>query len=97
MAMLARPGAGTGAYQPALCTVTALGLRLNLPLIQAVNYAGTPLQWLMMVPFLRLGETVTGAEPLPLTPAEIKAAIEVQGLGFFTDFLQSALRAGAMT
>ena len=76
-----------------LCTAAALMLRLNLPLIQAVNYAGTPLQWLLIVPFLRLGERLVGAEPLPVTPQQVRAAIESQGLAFFGDFLHSALHA----
>ncbi len=39
----------------ALCALVAVALRLNLPAIQAANYAAMPLQLLLMVPFLRLG------------------------------------------
>jgi uncharacterized protein (DUF2062 family) len=39
----------------ALCLVVALGLRLNLPAIQAANYAAMPLQVLLIFPFVRLG------------------------------------------
>ena len=39
----------------ALCIVVALGLRLNIPAIQAANYAAMPLQMLLIVPFVRLG------------------------------------------
>ena len=74
-----------------LCTAAAVCFRLNFPLIQAVNYAGTPLQWLLILPFLRLGEMLTGTEPLPLSPAQIRSAIEVQGLGFFSEFIGAAL------
>jgi len=38
-----------------LCAGLALGLRLNLPAIQAANYAVMPLQLLLIVPFVRLG------------------------------------------
>ncbi len=39
----------------ALCAVVALGLRLNLPAIQAANYMAMPLQVALIVPFVRLG------------------------------------------
>ncbi|HEV2487274.1 MAG TPA: DUF2062 domain-containing protein [Terracidiphilus sp.] len=37
------------------CTGLALALRLNLPAIQAANYAAMPLQLILIVPFVRLG------------------------------------------
>jgi uncharacterized protein (DUF2062 family) len=39
----------------ALCLVIALGLRLNIPAIQAANYAAMPLQIALIFPFARLG------------------------------------------
>jgi len=39
----------------ALCLLIALGLRLNVPAIQAANYAAMPLQIALIVPFVRLG------------------------------------------
>lgn len=39
----------------ALCLLVALGLRLNVPAIQAANYAAMPLQVALIFPFLRLG------------------------------------------
>ncbi len=38
-----------------VCAALAFGLRLNLPAIQAANYAVMPLQFLLIVPFVRLG------------------------------------------
>lgn len=38
-----------------LCAMLALTLRLNLPAIQAANYAAMPLQMLLILPFIRLG------------------------------------------
>ena len=38
-----------------LCAGLALALRLNLPAIQAANYAAFPMQLLLIVPFVRLG------------------------------------------
>ncbi|MDR3726252.1 MAG: DUF2062 domain-containing protein [Terracidiphilus sp.] len=56
-----------------LCGALALALRLNLPAIQAANYAALPMQLLLIVPFMRLGEwlfhagarqAATGGTPL---------------------------------
>lgn len=38
-----------------LCAGLALALRLNLPAIQAANYAAMPFQLLLIVPFVRFG------------------------------------------
>ena len=39
----------------ALCLLVALGLRLNMPAIQAANYAAMPFQLALIFPFVRLG------------------------------------------
>src|ERR1035441_3975205 len=46
------PGLG---IPTAVCAVLAIALRLNLPAIQAANYAVMPLQLLLIMPFVRLG------------------------------------------
>ncbi len=57
-----------------LCLALALVFRLNLPALQAANYAMMPLQWLLMAPFVHLGArlfgSVRGAEArlMPHTP-----------------------------
>jgi hypothetical protein len=38
-----------------LCSALAIALQLNLPAIQAANYAAMPLQLLLIVPFVHLG------------------------------------------
>jgi uncharacterized protein (DUF2062 family) len=50
-----------------LCTGAALALRLNMPTIQLVNYALSPLQLLLIIPFVRLGEAITRAPRFPIT------------------------------
>jgi uncharacterized protein (DUF2062 family) len=52
------------------CTVAAVALRLNLPAIQLVNYLAAPLQLALIIPFVRLGEHLLGAQPQPLTITE---------------------------
>jgi uncharacterized protein (DUF2062 family) len=39
----------------ALCALLALALKLNLPAIEAANYLVMPLQFVLIVPFVRLG------------------------------------------
>lgn len=43
----------------ALCAVLALALRLNLPAIQAANYAAMPFQVALIVPLVRIGGKLT--------------------------------------
>lgn len=43
--------------------VAAWALRLNQPIIQAINWSSYALQLLMLVPFIRLGEWLFGAPP----------------------------------
>ncbi len=50
-----------------LCAIVALALRLNLPAIQLVNYLLTPLQLMLIIPFLRFGELLTAAPRFPVT------------------------------
>ena len=52
-----------------ICAVLALALRLNLPAIQAANYAVMPLQLLLIVPFVRLGEWLMPSNPKPILAA----------------------------
>ena len=62
-----------GVSTPAL-TILALTLRLNLAAIQLVSYAISPLQLALIIPFMRLGETILGSTPQPMT---ISAAMEL--------------------
>lgn len=69
----------------ALCLLVALGLRLNVPAIQAANYAAMPLQVALIFPFVRLGGwmfastahpalSAAGASPLKLVWASSSLA-----------------------
>jgi uncharacterized protein (DUF2062 family) len=40
----------------ATCILLALTLRLNLPVLQTANYVVMPLQWLLMAPFMHMGQ-----------------------------------------
>jgi uncharacterized protein (DUF2062 family) len=49
------------------CALLAVWLRLNMPSIQLVNYLLTPVQLLLIIPFLRVGEHVVGAPRFEVT------------------------------
>jgi uncharacterized protein (DUF2062 family) len=53
------------------CTIAALALRLNMPLIQTVNHLSAPLQLVLIIPFIRLGEAIFRATPLRLSLAQM--------------------------
>lgn len=53
------------------CVVVALAFRLNQAVIQVGNYLAFPLQLLLTIPFLRLGEHIFHAPPLPLAPGQL--------------------------
>jgi uncharacterized protein (DUF2062 family) len=88
-------GAGVGIF-PVLgvstlaLTALALPLRLNLPAIQLINYLVSPLQLLLIIPFLRLGERLLGAPRLPMT-LEQGTAILSQGITHALTTLSGAI------
>jgi uncharacterized protein (DUF2062 family) len=69
-----------------LCAAAAALLGLNQPLIQAVNYLVYPLQFAMIIPFIRAGEWVFGSPRLHLSAQEIAAAVARDPLGAFSAF-----------
>jgi hypothetical protein len=44
------------------CTLAALALKLNLPVIQLVNYVAYPLQLALIVPYFYLGNLIFSAQ-----------------------------------
>lgn len=69
-----------------LCALAALALRLNLPAIQAVNYAVYPLQMLLIFPYLLLGSRLFGVE-LPIGSfEELSATIQSDFSEFWAKF-----------
>jgi uncharacterized protein (DUF2062 family) len=58
-----------------LCTVFALTFRLNLPLVQLINYSVYPLQIILILPLMKLGTMVFGFEKLKYGFNEIVSMI----------------------
>ena len=63
-----------------LCTLAAVALGLNLPAIQLVNGVVYPLQFILLIPFYRLGAWVFGADASTLSLAGVAALIRA-GVG----------------
>ncbi|HUJ41541.1 MAG TPA: DUF2062 domain-containing protein [Candidatus Acidoferrales bacterium] len=77
----------------ALCTAAAIIFRLNLPAIQAANWAASPLQVLLFIPYMRAGEFLTRARPLPLSITQITAMFRADFWGSLARLWGSILRA----
>lgn len=65
-----------------LCAFAALVLRLNLPAIQAVNYAVYPLQILLIFPYMLAGSKLFGVE-LPIGSFEEMSEMVKNDFGGF--------------
>jgi uncharacterized protein (DUF2062 family) len=63
-----------------VCAALAVALRLNLPAIQAANYAVMPLQLLLIVPFVRLGGWLIASSHNPSFQAGALLHASPQGL-----------------
>jgi uncharacterized protein (DUF2062 family) len=70
-----------------ICLGLALLLRLNIAIIQLVNYLFFPLQLLLMLPFINMGTFIFSLNPFPYTQAQL---INL----FKTDFWRLASEAG---
>ncbi|MEO8595464.1 MAG: DUF2062 domain-containing protein [Candidatus Solibacter sp.] len=64
-----------------LCLLAAALLRLNLPAIQLVNFIVYPLQLVLLVPFIRMGEWLFSA---PAVLTSVEQASELIGSGVLT-------------
>ncbi len=69
-----------------LCVAAASAMRLNQVAIQVVNYLMSPLQVGGILLFVRLGEWLVGAEPVPFSPAELARSFRAHPGAFFSRF-----------
>jgi uncharacterized protein (DUF2062 family) len=54
-----------------LCFVVAAVFGLNLPAIQLVNYFVYPLQFVLLIPFIRMGAWIFAVRPVAISAAQI--------------------------
>jgi uncharacterized protein (DUF2062 family) len=64
-----------------LCFVAAWALRLNQPIIQAINWSSYALQLLLIFPFIRLGEALFGGPPETRSLQQLVAMAKTDALG----------------
>lgn len=57
-------------------TAISVRFRLNLPLMLAVSYLIYPFQLLLIIPFIRFGEWISGSTPLGLTLDSLQRAFQ---------------------
>src|SRR5262249_37754091 len=69
-----------------LCILAAMVLRLNHPAIQVANQLMYPLQIPLIVVFIRIGEMVRGAAPLPFSAALMAAELRAHPGALFQRF-----------
>jgi uncharacterized protein (DUF2062 family) len=70
----------------ALCFLAGRLFRLNHVVMQGVNCLMYPLQLLLILPFLRIGETLASAERLALSPASLAVEFSKSPWAFFEKF-----------
>jgi hypothetical protein len=59
-----------------ICALIAILLRLNMPAIQAANWIAMPLQLVLLIPFLRLGQWMFSAHGISFSRKELMASME---------------------
>jgi len=60
----------------AICALLALVLRLNMPVIQAANWVAMPLQFFLLIPFLKLGQRIFPGNAVAFNPTQILGQIQ---------------------
>lgn len=66
-----------------LCAVVAVRRRLNMGVIQAVNWLVLPIQIAAFIPLSRLGAMILRHAPLPFRMSEVSALLKAGPLAFF--------------
>jgi uncharacterized protein (DUF2062 family) len=69
-----------------LCLGAGIALRLNQPALQLFNYLAYPLQIPLILAFVRFGESLVGAPPVPFSVPALLVEFGKDPLGFFVKF-----------
>ena len=76
-----------------LCFLAALCFKLNQPIIQVVNYLMYPLQIMLLVVFVRIGEWITRAQPVSFSIPEMLRKFQASPVKFMHEFGMTGLHA----
>jgi uncharacterized protein (DUF2062 family) len=74
-----------------LCIAVTAALRLNQVAAQVGNGVSTPFFIALLIPFVRLGERLTGTETFPLAVEQLRAAANQGAVVFFKTFAVAIL------
>jgi uncharacterized protein (DUF2062 family) len=69
-----------------LCAIAGIRLKLNQPIIQLVNWLVYPLQFALMLVFVRIGEWITHAPPVNFSIPELIQTFHESPLKFLQVF-----------
>jgi uncharacterized protein (DUF2062 family) len=75
-----------------LCAIVAQVFKFNHVAIQIANYAGYPLFFLLLIPFLYLGNTIFGYKNTVLNLDDLLMHFQIDPQGFFQTYLMMGLR-----
>jgi uncharacterized protein (DUF2062 family) len=76
-----------------LCVAVAAALRLNQPAILAANYAATPLQIALYLPFFQGGAWLFGAPSVSFSVAQVRAELAADAWPTIVKYWDANLRA----
>ncbi|MBJ7494643.1 MAG: DUF2062 domain-containing protein [Opitutales bacterium] len=76
-----------------LCLLAGKVFRLNHVVMQIINYFSYPLQIVLIIPWIRLGEKLTGAEAQVIEITQMKAVFSQSFVDFVTKFCQMGVHA----
>ena len=74
-----------------MCVGVCLLLRLNQPASQLANHAMYPVQLPLILVFIRLGERLVGAPPMPFNPTRLITELRAEPVLFLRRFGLTAL------
>ena len=75
-----------------LCVAASVVFRLNLLTLQSVNWAVSPLQLLLLLPFFRLGSAIFGGADVTVGLTALIAMMRADLIGSMREFLSATLR-----
>lgn len=75
------------------CLVAGILFRLNLPVLQIANVLGAPFQLVLIVPWVRFGEWLYRAEPMPVSPMLLAEEFNAGPWRFLQEFGMTGLHA----
>jgi len=76
-----------------LCALAGRLFRLNHVALQVTNYLLYPAQIALIVPFVRLGEALLGAEAMPIDPATVVSEFSSSPTAFLAKFGMAGVHA----